>query len=296
MHGEHEVADNIGLNREHFEELYSEADLDVLGRRARDHKAFLADAMVTDTSWHGLYGDGFAERLAGTRVLELGSGDGLNAVLMAALGAEVVAVDLIDVLPGLVRELEARSDATRPVEVLVGELPDLHLAAGSFDLVVGKSFLHHLTQADEDRYLREIARLLRPGGEARFAEPAVNSARLDALRWMIPVSGRPSRLSRDRFAAWKAADPHPERDNSSPHYRRVGARYFADVRVEPFGGIERLHRLLPAGNLDRRFRRVALRIDEAMPQRVREAVARAQRIVYANPRLQPDGLGVPSPS
>ncbi len=277
---------NIELNREHFEERYARVDIVGLAHRVRD-PGVLSDATATDTSWHGLYGDGFAHRLAGQRVLELGSGDGLNAVIMAALGAEVTAVDLIDVLPRLVQAIEAELEGASPVTVLVGQLPDLGLPEASFDLVVGKSFLHHLTHEDEDRYIAEIARLLAPGGEARFSEPAVNSARLDRLRWLLPVPGRPSRLSRDRFAAWKAADPHPERDNSSRHYRTVGARHFAEVRVEPFGGLERFHRLLPAGRLDRTFRRTAHRMDAALPRRARETIARAQRIVYSRPR-RPD--------
>ncbi len=60
-----------------------------LVRKVRDVDGFLRDATRTDTSWAALYDANFAGRLPGSRVLEIGAGDGLNALVMAALGAQV---------------------------------------------------------------------------------------------------------------------------------------------------------------------------------------------------------------
>lgn len=276
--------DNLEVNREHFDERYREVDVERIVRRVRDHQAFLADATATDTSWLGLYGDGFATRLAGRRVLELGAGDGLNALVMSALGAHVVAVDISSGTARIIEAAQAQLAPDRPVEAVTGDLVELALPGGSFDFVVGKSFLHHLTHEQEDRYLAEVARLVADDGEARFSEPAVNSRLLDQVRWLVPVPGRPSRLQRRKFDAWRRDDPHPDRDDSSRHHRAAGARWFEHVEVVPHSGLERLHRLLPEGERNRRFRRFAHRVEARLPGRVAEWAARAQRIVLTRPR------------
>lgn len=49
-----------------------------------------------------------------------------------------------------------------PVRVLAGPLPDLRLPAGAYDAVLMEDLASHLP--DPGAYLREVARLLRPGG------------------------------------------------------------------------------------------------------------------------------------
>jgi SAM-dependent methyltransferase len=47
---------------------------------------------------------------------------------------------------------------------------DLPYRDGSFDRVVTSLFLHHLTGEDKLRSLREVRRVLRPGGELHVAD------------------------------------------------------------------------------------------------------------------------------
>jgi ubiquinone/menaquinone biosynthesis C-methylase UbiE len=271
-------------NAQHYNAIYQKVDAGGLVTKIRTLDAWLGDAIGTDTSWHGIYHDGFATHLSGKRVLEIGCGNGLNALVMAALGADVVANDIASACEAPINEA-ARQLGLGNISTISGDFAALSFPGKKFDIVVGKAFLHHLTHEVEDDYLRKIACLLTPTGEARFFEPATNSAMLDSIRWLVPVPGRPSVLQRHAFAEWAAADPHPQRDNSSRHFEDVGHRYFEDVQIVCIGSIERLCRLMPESEWRRAYRRWAHRMETRLPAAVRHRAARSQLIVYRQPRL-----------
>jgi SAM-dependent methyltransferase len=275
--------ETVAKNARHYDQKYSSVDVDYILKRVQDIDRFLDDAIRTDTSWHGLYQDDFANSLSGKRVLELGCGDGLNAIIMAKLGAEVVANDISSESGRIIVQAAERL-GLKNIQPLVGDFATVPVESRSFDVVVGKAFLHHLTHEVESEYFVKISRILKSNGEARFFEPAVNSIWLDNLRWMTPVPGRPSSLSRSAFAAWKANDPHPDRDNSSKHYQELGAKYFRDVSVRPIASLERLCRLMPNGKWNRSYRRWAHRAETRLPMFFRKFAARSQSIVFRNPR------------
>lgn len=154
----------------------------------------------------------------------------------------------------------------------------------SFDFIIGKAFLHHLTPPLEKKYLHKVAALLRKEGEARFFEPAMNNKILDNIRWAVPVPNRPSILNKRAFQEWKDNDPHPDRDNSSRHFQQVGKLYFDEVKIVMIGSIERLCRIIPKGSFVRKFRRWAHRIELTLPNWFRYTAARSQLIVFRNPR------------
>jgi SAM-dependent methyltransferase len=169
------------------------------------------------------------------------------------------------------------------VRAIAGDFATIRMPLQSFDFVVGKAFLHHLTHEVEEVYLEKVSRVLRPEGEARFSEPAVNSRLLDELRWMIPVPGRPSSLNAGAFARYKQTDPHPERDNSSYHYQAVASKFFSSVRIVPLGSVQRLERLLPKGTVNDSFSRFAFKLERGLPSWMRLKLARAQLLVFREP-------------
>lgn len=284
-----QTAVNLDVNKRHFDGTYGGVDVAALVAKVRDVDRFLDDASVTDATWVALYHGGFRHRLRGARVLELGAGNGLNALVMAALGAHVVATDISEVTPRLITEAAEQAGLSDRVEALAGDFATMDLAAESFDFVIGKAFLHHLTHEVEELYLRQAARVLRATGEARFVEPAINSQLLDTLRWLVPVPGRPSRLARRAFAEYRAADPHPDRDNSSRHYCAAGLRHFEEVTAMPLGAIERLYRILPKGELNRAFRRAAFRAERLLPVSMQRTLAQGQLLVMRRPRSASGG-------
>ena len=277
------------MNREHYDGSYRAVDRNAIAKLFDNFDEFFEDAMQTDTSWHGMYDGGFAKRLSGKRVLELGCGNGINALAMAYFGAEVVAVDISDESARVVNETAQAIDAVGDrVTAIAGDFTQLPFKRHSFDCIVGKAFLHHLTHELESEYLARAAELLRSDGEARFFEPAVNSRTLDRLRWLLPISGRPSSLQRAAFQKWKETDPHPDRDNSTKAYLETAANYFDDTQAYHLGSIERIHKLLPGGSLNRRYRRWAHRVDAKLPNPIRLWLARSQLLVYRGPR--PNGM------
>lgn len=277
--------ENVHKNEEHYDQSYSEVNVQAIATRIADFEAFFDDAVRTDTSWYGLYMNNFAEALKGKRVLELGCGDGVNALAMTKLGAEVTAVDISSESARIVNEAANLLNMQDRVQGVAGDFTSLPFGNQSFDIIVGKAFLHHLTHELESEYLAKAAELLHIDGEARFFEPAENNYLLDQLRWMIPVHGRPSSLNKRAFKEWQESDPHPERENTSKAYLGCAAEFFDDVKVFPLGSIERAHRLMPQGNFNRKFRRFAHRLDTWMPYAFRHSFARSQLLVYRGPKV-----------
>jgi 2-polyprenyl-3-methyl-5-hydroxy-6-metoxy-1,4-benzoquinol methylase len=92
-----------------------------------------------------------------SRVLDVGTGDGLLARELAAVGHEVTAID-VDA-PTIAR---ARAQANgAPIDFVVGDVMSHPLEPESFDGVVSIATLHHLPEAAA---LARLAALVRPGG------------------------------------------------------------------------------------------------------------------------------------
>ena len=91
--------------------------------------------------------------VAGSRVLDVGSGAGLVASALAGRGARVVGADLAHSM------LRAAQDRRPPG--VVADVRQLPFAEGAFDLVTAAFVLNHL--ADPRSGLRELHRVTRPG-------------------------------------------------------------------------------------------------------------------------------------
>lgn len=108
------------------------------------------------------------ELLAGATgtVVEVGAGNGLNFAHYPREVAGVVAVEPEPRLRQMARE--AASRAPVPVEVVDGVAEQLPIADGSADTVVVSLVL--CSVPDQRAALREIGRVLRPGGKFHFME------------------------------------------------------------------------------------------------------------------------------
>ncbi len=271
---------NQEKNKEHYEKLYANYNISNILHWINNLDKFLDSATTTETSWFGLYQNNFREKIKGKKVLEMGCGDCTNAAVMAALGAEVYANDIASASGEIVRKLNENFAFKYPIIFVEGDFLENNLTSQSFDFVVGKAFLHHLTIAVEKLFLKETARLLKPNGEARFFEPAVNSKLLDEIRWHVPVGGRPSKFNRIAFDKWKESDPHPDRSFSSKHWKKAGAAFFNDVRIIPVGTLERFSRLFGWGERRNKFKRWALKNEKRLPGALNSFFTRSQLIVY----------------
>jgi len=128
----------------------------------------------------------------GIKSLEIGCGTGYFTRLIAGSGAAVTAVDISQDL------LDQARDQTNAPNVFF-EIADVHhlkYDTGIFDVVFGSSVLHHL---EVKTALREIFRVLKPGGTMIFAEPNMLNPQIWAER-NIPCIRRKVGASPDETA------------------------------------------------------------------------------------------------
>ncbi len=119
-----------------------------------------------------------AALVPGPRVLDLGIGPGTSAIEMARADPSRRHVGL-DASAWMVSRARARARAAGvPLLLLRADALRLPLHDGRFDGATGHSFLYLL--ADANAALREVRRVLRPGGRVAFLEPRAAGADLGA--------------------------------------------------------------------------------------------------------------------
>ncbi|MGY0487996.1 class I SAM-dependent methyltransferase [Streptomyces sp. WG-D5] len=141
------------------------------------------------------------------RVLEVGAGTGIGFRYYPATVSEVVAIEPERTLRRLAADAAQRVDV--PVDVVPGAAEALPVKSEGYDAVVLCTVL--CSVRDVDRALREVRRVLRPGGEVRFFEHVRAPGRgmrlvqgaLDRTVWPLCVGG--CHLRRDALAALRTA-------------------------------------------------------------------------------------------
>jgi ubiquinone/menaquinone biosynthesis C-methylase UbiE len=99
----------------------------------------------------------------GTRVLDLGSGGGLEAIFLAGCGCSVVGVDF----SGKALEIASRRaiEARLSVKWCLASVLNLPLADASIDFACDRGLFHVLEDADRRRYAAELSRVLGSGAK-----------------------------------------------------------------------------------------------------------------------------------
>jgi ubiquinone/menaquinone biosynthesis C-methylase UbiE len=98
-----------------------------------------------------------------SKVLEIGCGTGLfSGKVYSATKADITAIDISEIL------LDEARLKNKGITFQIGDAMNLDFKDNTFDAVFGSSVLHHL---EMDKAVKEIYRVLKPGGRMSFAEP-----------------------------------------------------------------------------------------------------------------------------
>ncbi|MFH5231983.1 class I SAM-dependent methyltransferase [Antrihabitans spumae] len=183
------------------------------------------EAETYDDKWHISYDErcidyarGRFDAVAGEqplpyeRALELGCGTGFF-LLNLMQGGVAKTGSVTDLSPGMVKvALRNAESLALPVDGRVADAETIPYEDNTFDLVVGHAVLHHIP--DVEQALREVLRVLKPGGRFVFAGEPTTIGDFYA-RWLGRITWetttRITRLS--AFADWRR--PQAELDESS---------------------------------------------------------------------------------
>jgi SAM-dependent methyltransferase len=118
---------------------------------------------------------------SGLRVLDLGCGSGRHSFAALVRGADVVSLDksrsevatVVEMTVAMAQSGEIGDSAQRGA--VVADIGNLPFAASSFDRVFASEVFEHL--AEDVRAMREVARIVRPGGIVAVTVPRAGPER-----------------------------------------------------------------------------------------------------------------------
>jgi 2-polyprenyl-3-methyl-5-hydroxy-6-metoxy-1,4-benzoquinol methylase len=170
------------------------------------------------------------QQLEGQAVLEIGCGMGLHTELMTRAGAAVTAIDISDTsVDATRRRLDLKG---LPANVLQMDACKLSFPDDSFDFVWSWGVIHHSAQTG--RIIREIHRVLTPGGETRV------------MVYNLEGAGAYARIVRDYLfgfwcgktldeCLWKRSDGYMARYYTKDMLSDIFLIFFENVSVESLG-------------------------------------------------------------
>jgi len=207
--------------------------MDNRGSRARVRDAFDAIAGEFDETrqkpWREV--EEFIQALSpGSRVVDLGCGNGRHLAVLAARGMKGIGLDAS-------RALLQRARESGPV--VCGDLARLPFPPSIADAGLLVACLHHLGRTDRIQVLREVRRVLRHGGRILISVWCLEQTRFSTLPPAIDGRGvdtevpwrRRDGVTVQRFYHLYAEDELPEEMKQTglhvEKYFRAGENYFA---------------------------------------------------------------------
>jgi len=159
-----------------------------------------------------------AELKPGETVLDLGSGGGIDVLLSARRvgpAGKAYGLDMTDEMLALARENQ-RKAGVENAEFLKGEIENIPLPEASVDVVISNCVIN--LSADKDRVLREVFRVLKPGGRLAVAD--------------VVVRGEVPQEIRRSIELWAGCIAGALEE--SDYRRKLEAAGFADISIEPY--------------------------------------------------------------
>ncbi len=115
----------------------------------------------------------FFDMLPGTKVLEVGCGDGRDAKIYSEQGFVITGIDISEKMIA-----HAKQHAVK-AEFFVMDATSLEFPDNTFDGVLAAASLHHVSREDMPKVIKEIHRVLKPGGLCRITVKKGDNARFE---------------------------------------------------------------------------------------------------------------------
>lgn len=163
---EHSLKEELLKNssEENFQKAYDEI-----------HKFFIEKENVEslyseDLKWI----DHLFVKLCGTgnKILDIGSGNGKLAFAMAEKKNEVIGLDISKVAITIAQERQKKLNKQLPVVFQHGDARKLSFDDNTFDFIVSQDLVEHISEDDFKIHLKEVYRVLKPGGRYFFWTPS----------------------------------------------------------------------------------------------------------------------------
>jgi ubiquinone/menaquinone biosynthesis C-methylase UbiE len=108
----------------------------------------------------------------GKKILDIGSGNGKLAFAMAEKKNEVIGLDISKVAISIAQERQMKLNRELPVSFIHGDARKLIFDDNTFDVIVSQDLVEHITEDDFKIHLKEVNRVLKPGGSYLFWTPS----------------------------------------------------------------------------------------------------------------------------
>ncbi len=123
------------------------------------------------------------QTLADQKLLDFGCGPGDNGLRLSSIGYHVTGFDISESNVDVANKLFEKNGKSDRGRFVVSTAEKLDFPDNEFDMVVGIDILHHV---DIPESLKEVRRVLKPGGQGVFREP-IEVPLLDMIRNSWPV-------------------------------------------------------------------------------------------------------------
>jgi len=154
------------------------------------------------------------------RLLDVGCGSGFYLPLLSRYAEEIVGFDLSPEMVEGAWEL-IRAKGVSNVELFIGDAEQIDLPAGTFDYILCFDVLHHIP--DLPGALKEMYRLLRPGGRLVAIEPNVLNPAVFAAH-AVPAEERGALM---RNWPWRF------KQALSPYFDEIEVRFINYIASSP---------------------------------------------------------------
>lgn len=148
-----------------------------MGNRYQDRQQYFDELLKTSTAFYVDYIRRFVPVAQGTRVLEVGCGEGGNLLPFALMGCEVAGVDFS---PNKIENARNYFQANGAEGAFTcSDFFEYPVQEKYFDVVLVHDVMEHIAPEDKGRFLERIRAFLAPGGVVFMAFPA----------WQMPFGG-----------------------------------------------------------------------------------------------------------